>query len=864
MTYNYTNTFRAALELSYERAKQMLASEITPDLIVYGILREGTNQALVYLRGLGFDTQALLADYEVHIDLHTPRAELDHSPELNAEARDIVSISVRLCELAHEDAVSPLHLLQGVLASSSETYIKQLFMSKDINIGTLGLLSLGEAIDRGIRNGFNQEDFDEGDDEGDSPSSSASSGSPSATQTRRASQSKGDTPTLDRFGRDITALAAQGKLDPVVGREREIERMAQVLGRRKKSNPILIGEPGVGKTSLVEGLALRIVARAVPTRLMGKRIIELDLSALVAGTKYRGQFEERVKEVVAELEGHPDIIIFIDEIHTMVGAGSGSGSMDAANMLKPALSRGQIQCIGATTLSEYRKHIEKDGALERRFQRIIVEPNTPEETREILLQLRPHYEAHHGVAYTEEALEAMVALAERYISERSFPDKAIDLMDEAGSRVAKLDMPSDNPILQLERERQAYVDKKLEAIREQKFELAASYRNRERELETSIAEAQKRWEAQQAADRRAVTADDVAEVVATMTGVPVTSVAAGEAERLRQLEPRLKASVIGQDEAIERLARSIKRSRLGLRDSQRPIGSFLFLGPTGVGKTYLSKRLSHELFGSSEAMIRVDMSEYMEKFAVSRLVGAPPGYVGYEEGGQLTEQVRRRPYSVVLFDEIEKAHPDVFNLLLQVLDEGQLTDSEGRKVDFRNTIIIITSNVGSRQAKDFGRGIGYRDEGLSQDRSADIMRKALQRAFSPEFLNRLDEIIEFRSLDRDALRRIVDVELRPIEERLLSLGYRLELDDSARDALARIGFHPEYGARPLRRALQHEIEDRLTDLILEGKLLPDETLRLTADAEGQIQQAPDAEPVAKKPRRSKAESKPSEAEAGEQ
>ena len=639
------------------------------------------------------------------------------------------------------------------------------------------------------------------------------------------------TPLLSQFSRDITALAKAGKLDPVIGRTSEIERISQILGRRRKSNPILIGEPGVGKTSLVEGLAQRIVSGDVPAHLIGKKLLELDLSGLVAGTKYRGQFEERVKGILDELEASSNIIIYIDEIHTMVGAGGGSGSMDAANMMKPALARGGIQCIGATTLEEYRKHIEKDGALERRFQKVIVEPSTAEETLEILKQLQSRYEEHHQVSFSEEAIQSMVSLADRYLNDRFFPDKAIDLMDETGSRKGNKRVSEGNleSVLALEEKRNQYSQKKLEAIREQKFELAASYRNKEREIEQEISDAQDQLMQQSQEQRTQINSDDVAEVVAMMTSIPVQNLSSNDFTRLKSLNSVLKSRVIGQDEAVDKIARSIKRNRLGLRDEKRPIGSFLLLGPTGVGKTHLVKSLCEELFGSTDALIRVDMSEFMEKFAVSRLVGAPPGYVGYDEGGQLTEQVRRKPYSVVLFDEIEKAHPDVFNLLLQVLDEGFLTDSYGRKVDFRNTIIMITSNAGSRQAKDFGRGIGFSLGDNQESRGQDIMKKALNKTFSPEFLNRLDEIISFSSLSEDALSQIIELELKPLRKRLMQQGYNVELDSAAIQTLIKMAYSAEYGARPLRRVLQREIEDRLTDMILDGEISSGTTLHLTSE-----------------------------------
>lgn len=857
MSQNFTNTFRVVMELSTQKAKELGAQEITLDHIAWAIVKEGTSTAIGILQAVGLNVSLLLEEYTLYLYDEASKAQgggelleaSETDPRLGAVAMELLSDTVRRSTERGDEAVSPHHLLESLLESSVSTYLQRRYRASQQEQARAGRMRPGGSITffgvmpakdiedllRGRvgkegegREGSGQERDDEASDEGSSDEGSdtgGTSGKPSGKRTM-----------LARFGRDLTLAAKEGRLDPMVGRTRELERMVQILGRRKKCNPILIGEPGVGKTTLVEGLAMRIARREVPMYLLGKRLVEIDLPAIVAGTKFRGEFEERLKRLVQELEEARDVIVFIDEIHNMVGAGSSSGTMDAANMLKPALSRGAIQCIGSTTLSEYRKHIEKDGALERRFQRITLEPSTPEETRAILGNLRPYYERHHRVRYTDEALEAMVALGARYITERFFPDKAIDLMDESGARFSQSGLLGDSVLPQLLEQQEETLRLKREAILAGKMDEAKGHNERAKHLQEQIAQLEAELQHRQEVERTEITPEHIAEVVSTMTGIPLGNIAGGEVERLRQLESKLKDVVIGQDPAIERLSRSIKRSRLGLRDGKRPIGSFLFLGPTGVGKTYLAKQLSRQLFGSEEAMIRIDMSEYMEKFAVSRLVGAPPGYVGYEEGGQLTEQVRRRPYSVILFDEIEKAHPDIFNILLQVLDDGMLTDSEGHKVDFRNAVIIITSNVGSRQAKAFGRGIGYQDAGLSTDRTADIMRKALEKAFSPEFLNRLDEIIEFAPLDREALRRIVDVELRPVAERIASQGYHLELDDAARDALAKEGFHPEYGARPLRRTLQREVEDRITDLILEDQLHQGDTLRLTADESGRIVQ----------------------------
>ena len=678
-------------------------------------------------------------------------------------------------------------------------------------------------------------DFAEDDEEDDLPSDERPGetrhGSEKSTQRRNVSKGdNNDTPLLDKFGKDITRDAAEGRLDPVVGREREIERLAQILSRRKKNNPVLIGEPGVGKTAIIEGLAKRIVDRKVARVLLDKRIISLDMAGMVAGTKYRGQFEERVKTLIDEVVKHPNIIIFIDEIHNMVGAGNASGSMDAANLLKPALARGEFQCIGATTLDEYRKSIEKDGALERRFQKVIVPQTSPEETLEILHNIKDVYERHHGVTYTEAALEACVRLTDRYVSDRFFPDKAIDAMDEAGSRVhiSKVEVPKE--IEQLEARIADAQQNKVKAVQAQNFEGAANYRDLQERLKLELEYAKEQWEKDLDSRRETVDEQDVAEVVAMITGVPTQRIAQSEGIRLLGMTDELKRQVIGQDEAIDTIARAIRRNRVGLRDPNRPIGSFMFLGPTGVGKTLLAKRLAEFLFNSPDALIRIDMSEYMEKFNVSRLVGAPPGYVGYEEGGQLTEKVRRRPYSVVLLDEIEKAHPDVFNMLLQVLDEGQLTDSLGRKVDFKNTIVIMTSNIGTRELKDFGAGVGFHTGEMTKERSDSVIRKALNRKFSPEFLNRVDDIVTFGSLDMDAIRQIVDIELRAFYERVEAAGLKLVITDAAKQYVANEGFDVQYGARPLRRSIQANIEDPLCEMLLREEGTADATIVM--DAEG--------------------------------
>ena len=682
---------------------------------------------------------------------------------------------------------------------------------------------------------FPDEEDEEDDDlpGGSNFGSEGDSDKPSYRETRqRRNVSRGDnnsaTPVIDKYGKDITREAAEGRLDPVVGREVEIERLAQILSRRKKNNPVMIGEPGVGKSAIIEGLAKRIVERKVARTLLDKRIVSLDMAAIVAGTKYRGQFEERLKAVIDEMSQNKNVILFIDEIHNIVGAGNASGSMDAANLLKPALARGEFQCIGATTLDEYRKTIEKDGALERRFQKVLIEPATAEHTLEILHYIKDMYEKHHGVCYTEEALKACVTLTDRYISDRFFPDKAIDAMDEAGSRVhiTRVDTPKE--IEDLEQRIAEAQQNKLNAVHAQNFEGAANYRDQQEKLKAELQEAKERWEKELDSRRVTVNEGHIAEVVAMMTGVPAQRIAQSEGVRLLGMTDELKKQVIGQDEAIDKIARSIRRNRAGLRDPKRPIGSFMFLGPTGVGKTLLAKKLAQFLFNSDDALIRVDMSEYMEKFNVSRLVGAPPGYVGYEEGGQLTEKVRRHPYSLVLLDEIEKAHPDVFNMLLQVLDEGNLTDGLGRKVDFKNTIIIMTSNIGTRELKDFGAGVGFHAGEMTKERSDSVIRKALNRQFSPEFLNRVDDIVTFGSLHHDNILKIVDIELASFYKRVEESGLKLEITNAAKNLVADHGFDIQYGARPLKRAIQSEIEDPLSEMLLREEAKPGDTIVIDA------------------------------------
>ncbi|HOY49846.1 MAG TPA: ATP-dependent Clp protease ATP-binding subunit, partial [Flavobacteriales bacterium] len=675
--------------------------------------------------------------------------------------------------------------------------------------------------------------------------------------TKKVTDTKSKTPVLDNFGRDLTKAADEGKLDPIVGREKEIERVSQILSRRKKNNPILIGEPGVGKSAIAEGLALRIVQKKVSRVLFDKRVITLDLASLVAGTKYRGQFEERMKAVLNELEKSPDVILFIDEIHTIVGAGGASGSLDASNMFKPALARGEIQCIGATTLDEYRQYIEKDGALERRFQKVIVDPTSEEETFQILNNIKGKYEDHHNVIYTPEALKACVTLTQRYVSDRHLPDKAIDALDEAGSRVHITNIHVPQNILDIESKIEEVKAEKIQVVKSQKYEEAARLRDKEKTLIEQLDAAKKAWEEETRNNRQTVTEDNVAEVVAMMTGVPTQRIAQNESSRLVKMYDEIQGKVIGQDEAIKKVVKAIQRNRAGLKDPNRPIGSFIFLGPTGVGKTQLAKVLSKYLFDSDDALIRIDMSEYMEKFAVSRLIGAPPGYVGYEEGGQLTEKVRRKPYSVVLLDEIEKAHPDVFNLLLQVLDDGQLTDSLGRKIDFKNAIIIMTSNIGSRQLKDFGQGVGFTTTAKAtsaSDHDRGVVESALKKAFAPEFLNRVDDVIMFNSLSKENINEIIDIELAHLYRRIENMGYKIKLEDSARDFIVEKGYDSQFGARPLKRAIQKYVEDPLAEHIIGSTLTEGDSINLSYDEELKEIQVKISKPKKKKKSEDQAES----------
>ena len=813
MEYRLSDKLNTILSLSKEEAERLMHPEVTAEHLLLGMLRDGQNKAVEILSQMGVDLSELRMRLEsVHIasDAGADKVPIEKIA-LSLAVTRLLKISMLEARLQKKEEVEAEHLLLAIARDRSSSTANIL---SQYNVDYRSLIAQLNGTSTEIQMGMGL-DSDEDDEEDEPMSSDAGRQKPARTAT--TSKSGSNTPVLDSFSNDMTQAAMDGKLDPVVGREREIERLAQILTRRKKNNPILIGEPGVGKSAIVEGLAQRIVKRKVSRMLFGKRILALDMAAVVAGTKYRGQFEERLRSIIQELKKNPDIILFIDEVHTIIGAGSAPGSMDAANMLKPALSRGEVQCIGATTVDEYRKSIEKDGALERRFQKILVEPTTSEETLQILENIKDRYEDHHNVTYTDDALKACVTLAQRYITDRSFPDKAIDVMDEAGSRTHLSNLSVPKEIEDKERQIDFTREGKNDAVARQDFELAARFRDQEKVLEGELEQMRKDWEKSLKSHRETVDEESIATVVSMMSGIPVQKIAREEGERLKGLAPALKSKVIAQDSAIDTLAKAIRRSRVGLKNPNKPIGSFLFLGPTGVGKTLLAKELAEQMFGTSDALIRVDMSEFMEKFAVSRLVGAPPGYVGYEDGGQLTEKVRRKPYSIILLDEIEKAHQDVFNILLQVMDEGRLTDSESRTVDFRNTIIIMTSNLGSRQIQEYGRGIGFgtSDAGTDQARQ-DIIRKALNKSFAPEFINRIDEIITFNQLDRQAVGQIVGIELSQLVKRLEGMGYTLSVTDAAKDFLADKGYSREYGARPLKRAIQTYVEDKLAEVMIDG------------------------------------------------
>jgi len=836
MNNPFTPRVSDIINYSKEEAIRLRNSYIGPEHLLLGILREGEGKAIEVLFNLQIDLKQLKIELENRLPAFQEGVTMDEN-ELNFN--DVASRILKLCILESKqmkcEAVDSEHILLAIMRQKNNK-ASQLLEEHEVTYDKVMEMLAAPKADMAPRAGLGfDEDEDEEEDHMLQRPKNPQGQSSSTQQTRTTQQKKtaNDTPILDNFGTDLTKAAEEGKLDPVVGREKEIERVAQILSRRKKNNPVLIGEPGVGKSAIVEGLALRIVEKKVSRILFNKRVVTLDMASVVAGTKYRGQFEERIRSIIKELQKNPDVILFIDEIHTLVGAGSAAGSMDAANMLKPALARGEIQCIGATTLDEYRKNIEKDGALERRFQKIIVEPTTPEETLQILRNIKDRYEDHHNVTYTDAALEACVKLADRYITDRFFPDKAIDALDEAGSRVHITNIAVPKEIEEQEKQIDEMKNRKNEAVRLQNFELAASYRDKEKELSTQLEIMKENWEKSLRENRETVDDEQIANVVSMISGIPVQKMAQTEGIRLMGMKDDLMGKVIGQDKAIETLVKAIRRSRIGLKDPNRPIGTFMFLGPTGVGKTHLAKELAKFMFGSADALIRVDMSEYMEKFTVSRLVGAPPGYVGYEEGGLLTEKVRRKPYSIVLLDEIEKAHPDVFNILLQVLDEGHLTDTNGRTVDFKNTIVIMTSNVGTRQLKDFGKGIGFTSGQAEnmKDYSRGIITKALNKQFAPEFLNRLDEIINFDQLEMDSLVKIVDIELEGLYKRVESIGYKLVMDEEARKFIANKGYDIQYGARPLKRAIQTHVEDALAEVILGSDIQEGDTIRGTYDKE---------------------------------
>ena len=826
MNNQFTPRVSDIIMYSKEEANRLENTYIGPEHLLLGLIREGEGKAIEILFNLHIDLKELKKEIENKLRPIEATRLNNEDINFNDDASKILKLCILEARQQKSETVDSEHILLAIMRQKSNQASLILNEHNVTYEKVLDMLTFqSETPKSGL--GFDDEDEEEDGTLMGRPSDSMS-GSNTQQQTRSAQQKKtaNSTPILDNFGIDMTRAAEEGKLDPVVGREKEIERVAQILSRRKKNNPILIGEPGVGKSAIVEGLAIRIVEKKVSRILFNKRVVTLDMASVVAGTKYRGQFEERIRSILKELQKNPDIILFIDEIHTIVGAGSAAGSMDAANMLKPALARGEIQCIGATTLDEYRKNIEKDGALERRFQKIIVEPTTPDETLQILKNIKERYEDHHNVRYTDEALEACVKLADRYITDRFFPDKAIDALDEAGSRVHLTNVAVPKEIEEHEKLIDEMKSCKNNAVKLQNFELAASYRDKEKEYLSQLDIMKAVWEKKLRENRETVDEEQIANVVSMMSGIPVQKMAQTEGIRLMGMKDDLMGKVIGQDKAIETLVKAIRRSRIGLKDPNHPIGTFMFLGPTGVGKTHLAKELAKFMFGSSDALIRVDMSEYMEKFTVSRLVGAPPGYVGYEEGGQLTEKVRRKPYSIVLLDEIEKAHPDVFNILLQVMDEGRLTDTNGRTVDFKNTIVILTSNVGTRQLKDFGKGIGFASEqaGNLKDHSRNIITKALNKQFAPEFLNRLDEIINFEQLEMDSLVKIVDIELEGLLQRVKNIGYNLNIDEEAKKFIALKGYDVQYGARPLKRAIQTYIEDALAEVILSKDIQPSDTI----------------------------------------
>ena len=834
MTSQFSPKVSEILAYSREEANRLASRSVGPEHLVLGILREKDSLLHLLFQRMNINLNDVKNELEdkVRQDVIT-EAIFGSELVLNEQASNILKLAVLEARIQHTQMVDVQHLILAILHDQVNNGAKEVLEGNHMTYeDTLTYLKTQKSSNAKPSDSFGMPDEEEEEEEAISQNGGGKNNA--TTKTVNGNQKKG-TPVLDNFSTDLTKAAAEGKLDKVVGREKEIQRVTEILCRRKKNNPILIGEPGVGKSAIVEGLAQLIVQHKTSPVLFNKRVVNLDLTAIVAGTKYRGQFEERIRSLINELEKNPDIIVFIDEIHTMIGAGSTPGSMDAANIMKPALARGVIQCIGATTIDEYRKSIEKDGALERRFQKVMVEPTTAEETLTILHNIKDRYELHHHVNYTDEALKACVKLTERYISDRYFPDKAIDALDEVGSRVHLQHAEMPEELVEKQKELEQTIQKKQQAVKNQDFELAAAYRDRQTNLERQIDELNRQWTSDDNTTRQTITEDEVAEVVSMMAGVPVQRIAEAENVRLRNMGDVLKAQVIAQDNAIEKMAKAIQRNRVGIKDPNHPIGVFMFLGPTGVGKTYLAKKLAEYMFGSDDALIRVDMSEYSESFNTSRLVGAPPGYVGYEEGGQLTEKVRRHPYSIILLDEIEKAHGNIFNMLLQVLDEGRLTDGNGRLVDFRNTVIIMTSNAGTRQLKEFGHGVGFNaggNTGISlndkdKEYARSIIQKSLSKQFAPEFLNRLDEIITFDQLDLKAIKKIIDIELKGLYKRIESLGYQLTITDSAKEFVATKGYDVQFGARPLKRAIQNYIEDGVCEKLLSGELHEGDTIAVS-------------------------------------
>ena len=840
MDTNFSPRVKDVISFSREEALRLGHDYIGTEHFLLGMIREGDGMAIKILKNLEVDLSELRKLIENSVksveSSGKPLNSLGNIP-LVKQAEKTLKITYLEAKLFKSTVIGTEHLLLSILKDENNVASRALSafnVTYDVVKEELELMLNQETPRSEFPNTPSDDDDEDGPSFG-SGSGAGGSGSSSGSSSRKPGDSKSKTPVLDNFGRDLTKRAEDDKLDPIVGREKEIERVSQILSRRKKNNPILIGEPGVGKSAIAEGLALRIVQRKVSRVLFSKRVVTLDLASLVAGTKYRGQFEERMKAVMNELEKSPDIILFIDEIHTLVGAGGASGSLDASNMFKPALARGEIQCIGATTLDEYRQYIEKDGALERRFQKVLIEPTTTEETIQILMNIKDKYESHHNVTYSDEAIKACVHLTDRYISDRHLPDKAIDALDEAGSRVHITNIRVPKGIIEVEKKIEEIKEEKNRVVRSQRYEEAAKLRDTERQLIEEFDTEKKKWEQETKNYREPVTEDNVAEVVAMMTGVPTQRIAQNEGSRLVNMDTELRGSVVGQDNAIEKVVKSIRRNRAGLKDPDKPIGTFIFLGPTGVGKTQLAKVLARYLFDKDDALIRIDMSEYMEKFAVSRLIGAPPGYVGYEEGGQLTEKVRRRPYSIILLDEIEKAHPDVFNLLLQVLDDGQITDSLGRKVDFRNSIVIMTSNIGSRQLKDFGAGVGFSTQAKldqADDIAKGVIEKALKNAFAPEFLNRIDDVVLFNNLNQEHIKEIIHIEMKSLLKRVEEIGYKLVVSDKALDFISVKGFDDKYGARPLKRAIQKFLEDPMAEEIIKTNIDEGDELHADLNKEG--------------------------------